>query len=744
MGSLRTVMQCMFLGSFVLLTLAGCNPEPEAATTQPATSSETPLPATATIPPTTTAIPATAVASVEPTTAPEEVEPEPTTPAGEAAAVLPAAPLPVNEELTLALVQQLGGLFSVVALDGETAFLGIGPRFTTVNVSDPASPQLLWQSDPLADVVGAIAVVGGRAYLRVGANLLVYDVSDPAAPALMGEMSGISGNLYPVGDFVYATGETLPGIAPQSLLAIDVIDPTQITLADSRELTGATGIAATEEAVFLAGGGEYDDSNDFALRLVDPADLGSTLSETPLSADWGHRVAVAESVAYVVENRHDGGPDTLLVLDAGGPRQPVEIASLQFDIEMTIQKVLAVDEALFILARSFPHTGCPSYLYVVDIAEPAAPQGPVEFDPGSCFNDFTVAGDILAATSERGLQLFDVSDPANPTLSGELAPPDGVIAVERVGVNDDLLYLQTTAGRSRSHRLRVLDLATAPPTWLNGEGLELAIEPSIFEGLDIRGNHAFGLVGEPVDVSDPANPQLVVPNPEGVFYWPTPALAGQYLYTGLLSETPDGMWMGGGIGIVDAGDPANPQLAGMIPMEDATVVALAVDEPYLLVLSRKVYSETPEATLFETSLHVFDISNPLVPVEVSRLEPAVPAPEEVWDIALAGDTLYAAGVLYGGSADNEYNLHVLDLSDPLRPAPIGRFELPANVTKMAAAGDRLYMRLGGELWVLDISDRANPFVAGRFLEAIDFAVAGSLMYTAAGDAGLFVYEVAGE
>jgi hypothetical protein len=87
--------------------------------------------------------------------------------------------------------------------------------------------------------------------------------------------------------------------------------------------------------------------------------------------------------------------------------------------------------------------------------------------------------------SEHGLQIFKVSDPANLALTGELAPQAGFIAVERIGLNQDLAFLLTTAGRNRLHRLRVLDVASSTPTLLNGDGLELQIEPSIFEGLDV-------------------------------------------------------------------------------------------------------------------------------------------------------------------------------------------------------------------------------------------------------------------
>jgi hypothetical protein len=382
----------------------------------------------------------------------------------------------------------------------------------------------------------------------------------------------------------------------------------------------------------------------------------------------------------------------------------------------------------------------------MDITDPASPQGPAEFDPGSCINDFALAGHTLAATSERGLQIFDVSDPANVMLAGELAPEAGFIAVERVALDQGLAYLLTTAGRNRLHKLRVLDVASETPTLINGDGLDLAIEPSIFEGLDVRGNRAFGLGPQAVDISDPASPRLAADdlaqeNSAGVFYWPTPALVGNVLYTGLLSETPQGIMIGGGVGIVDVRDPANPVLAGTIPLEGAMIMGLWATEAQLVVFSQQEQAATEESTVFVTRMQLFDIGDPLAPVEIGRLEPAVAVPEQVWDFAVAGEAVYAASIHYGD--ENEYKLYALDISDPAHPAEIGRFELPGNVTKMVPAGDTVYLRLAqGGLWALNVGDPSHPYLSGHLERTIlDFGLGGDWLYLAGGDAGLLIAQV---
>ena len=144
---------------------------------------------------------------------------------------------------------------------------------------------------------------------------------------------------------------------------------------------------------------------------------------------------------------------------------------------------------------------------------------------------------------------------------------------------------------------------------------------------------------------------------------------------------------------------------------------------------------------YEGLLQVFDASDPLAPVEVGRLEPAVDLPEQVADFAVSGDTVYAAGSRDGVT----YTIYALDISDPTHPAGIWRIEMPApeNVTKMVLTGDTVYLRLNsGSLLALNISDETLPYLAGNFpLRISDFAVDGDLLYLAAGDAGLVVLQV---
>lgn len=160
-------------------------------------------------------------------TATSTLQPSPTRAAEEStqtAALATASPTPppARDLLAFDVVTQMGGTFGPLAIDGDTVYLGIGPRLAVVDISDPAAPRLLWQSETLPGLVESLAVHPGRVYLRVGSDLLVYDTGDPALPVQAGRFPGVFGELVAAGDFVYAfTSGGDPGL----LIAIDVRDP---------------------------------------------------------------------------------------------------------------------------------------------------------------------------------------------------------------------------------------------------------------------------------------------------------------------------------------------------------------------------------------------------------------------------------------------------------------------------------------------------------------------------------------
>ena len=92
------------------------------------------------------------------------------------------------------LVGQIGGAtYAAVAVQGDHAYIGEGPRLTILDMSNPATPAVVGKTDLIPGIVRGVAVVGNYAYVAdegygsrlVGGDdygLRVVDVSDPAHP----------------------------------------------------------------------------------------------------------------------------------------------------------------------------------------------------------------------------------------------------------------------------------------------------------------------------------------------------------------------------------------------------------------------------------------------------------------------------------------------------------------------------------------------------------------------------------
>ena len=91
------------------------------------------------------------------------------------------------------LVGHIGGRTYAVAVQGNYAYIGEGPKLTILDISDPTSPVVIGKTALLPDVVLGVAVAAGApqghtyAYVVVGgAGLGVVDVSSPSNPTEVG------------------------------------------------------------------------------------------------------------------------------------------------------------------------------------------------------------------------------------------------------------------------------------------------------------------------------------------------------------------------------------------------------------------------------------------------------------------------------------------------------------------------------------------------------------------------------
>lgn len=684
----------------------------------------------------------TAPVQTEAQAATEALQPSATLPNQEqpvsSGTALPVLPLPVKEEVTFTVTGQVGGTLNAVAMDGNIVYLGIGPRLLTVEITDPAAPRFLWQSEVLSGMVGAIAVQSGLAYVGAGHDFHIFNVIDPAGPVQVSSVNAFAESEQVswleifLADHTAYTVSFVNNFSSKRLVAFAVSDSTQPAVVGTRELPQGAAVAVNWNALHIAaGGGDFNNSNAGVLQLVDPANLERTISEIALDNSWSYQFAISGNIAYVVENRLTEDPDTLLVLDISDPAHPQEIARQHMMIEKSINGIVAMDKALILLGHSWPEGICPSRLYRIDITEPVLPGEPVEYDPQSCIGRFTLSGNTLLAIADSELQVFNASDPENITLMGKFSPPAVIKDVQGIALEEDRAYIHSTAGGARLH---VVDVAGASPVLLS-EISDMGPHYDIgFQGLHVRGNMLFmqiqtGMIG--FDLREATVPRRITDEFFSTDNWTPPARAGNILYKTAAN----------GVEVVDVSDLDNPIVAKTLSLEGSIATALSATDGRLLVFSQNM--ENPEEG---RRLQIFDISNPLGPVEVGRFRPAY----EILSFTVADNMIFAAA-----REGENHVLYILDLSDPARPAEAGRFALPKPAGGLVTSGDVLYMLLAApfsnEIWALNIRDRSHPYLAGRHqlshpidhypLPGSDFAISGDRIYLAAGNAGLYTLQV---
>src|SRR3990172_2867887 len=120
------------------------------------------------------------------------------------------------------LVSQLGGTTYTVAVQGNYAYFGVGPRLVILDIGNPASPALVGQTGVLPGAVRDVALAGNYAYLAdYYGGLRIIDISNPAAPSETG-FYGTPGEAWGVavaGSYAYiAAGDS-------GLRIIDVSNP---------------------------------------------------------------------------------------------------------------------------------------------------------------------------------------------------------------------------------------------------------------------------------------------------------------------------------------------------------------------------------------------------------------------------------------------------------------------------------------------------------------------------------------
>ena len=601
---------------------------------------------------------------------------------------------------------QAGGSPTVVALVGDLAYVGVGPRLAIWRIPPEGGPiEPVGRSEALPGVVAGVAVAGDLAFVSERVDLFgrihVIDVSDPTAPvetssfSLVEQGAGSStpGGLALDGDRLFvADGE-------QGVVEVDVADPAAPVVLRSSPHPSVD--------VHVVGDRLYYEAQSFlggavvgVLRLSDLVDLGEVgfpaASGVAISPD--HFVVAAGTDGIHVVNMADPAAPALRlrVIDpAGGPFSravavsaglawvpaedglyvidlvPPDITSSgPFDLDVTGANAAAAAAGQLAVVDARGQL----VAFDLDVRDAEPPDARRATTISLCADcvGLDVEGDrLVAADFAGGLRVARADD---LSLVGRSIAPAGFLVYEDVTVVGDVAYVADW-----SFGLRIYDLSIESAPALVGQvptagfPSAVAVDPAGPAGRVYLGESTNGGNLRVIDAADP-------PTAVELGSVATSQTRGLAVRDGLAYVADGSLDLAGGLRIYDVSDPAAIPVVGYHGEGCSEAIDVALSGDLAIV-----------ACSFD-GFHVVDVSDPAAPALLAVVPPGGNA---AWD---------------GGAAlGTDHGVLVVDLDSPRAPTVIAELPTAWTVRALGTPGDgRLYAASGpGGVYRWALADRAR-------------------------------------
>jgi hypothetical protein len=594
------------------------------------------------------------------------------------------------DEVGLVIANQLGGEARAVAVVDQRVYLAAGPRLLVLDVSNPATPLQIGQSELLPAVTREMVVANGFAYvLAADHHLYILDLTNAADPRLVGSMflSEMATNLAIRDTLLFVSeGERQGEVESGRLLIVDVNNPAApVALSHVPFDLYIYGIIVHQELVYLAAGSQL-----LVLWVVD----GQTVAfvEQLIGPFYGVGGIVVGDRLYMT-----GG--NLAVFDVTEPERPVFLSNLLDDVMVSVGGV-AVDGTTVYAAQSGCDAGCGSSLKQINAANMNQTEAQMIWLKEGRVQDLTMVDGFLYLVTTDGLHIFDGR---NPTQVVEIAQ------FKTFGTVNDLIGWEEVvyAGGGGDHGLYALE-ASQPElpvylyeipdlSWSSSIGLDeaqlygftgfgtvwlinlatrevtpFAAVPWAYSGLVVVANgHSYFAADNQLSVSQLSDPD----EPREVGQWTSSrdedwrSLLVQDGYAYLTGQN-------GTLSVVDVSNPADMREVGMTTLPGASD-RLIISNGYGYAIGDNCRDGVCRGKLF-----VLDVTNPILPQHVAT-----------WEFDLGGwlrDGLVVGNRLYLADGD----VMTLDISDPLRPRLLERLITSGWSARLLPVGNTLYVADG--------------------------------------------------
>jgi hypothetical protein len=560
-------------------------------------------------------------------------------------------------------------------LTGDTYFEAIGVAgdylcaerqgaFEVYDVHSPGAPTRIFSGEEW-NGAGDITISGHYAYVSDGeARLRILDIADPAAPKSVYDLDGSTRAILFAAPYLYvAENSQTPKF--RVLDATDLAHPKQVA-----ELGGFSINEMTRQGSFIYALGREKD-----LRIIDVSNpTNPKFAGIFPTEKWATTLTVQGNYGYLASYFTN-----LSVLDLSNPASPRLVGSYP-----TTNTTVAVSGS-WAFAGTFPNT-----IQVLDISNPATPILANTVSSAGLVSAFAIAGTNLLAGSARGLEVFDIADPAHPRSTGEFVvdPSGSGFGPRRVSIKGQVAILS-----------------------------------------DMEYGYLF------IDFGDPTRPQFAGRIWEGNLYATSADVSGDFIALGydwrrvelfgarelpaerpkLVNEfkMPAGAWgqsiaVSKSVGYITRTDGAL-LVVGLNSSE--VIKRIDLPSPGVPVVSGNLLA----VTLTYDGFNLYDISNPRDPKPVGEVRFDFPAGSfyEVHDLKIFDQFALVSVMSFGFYPD----LMIYDISNPAAPKFRGGYRSMYEATSLAVRGRTAALVTQHGLEIINWSDETNPRLVAQYLDA---------------------------
>jgi hypothetical protein len=354
----------------------------------------------------------------------------------------------------------------------------------TFSLENPASPQFLATiafEDPL---VSSLDVLGDLLFLaHSSAGFTLLDISDPSDPIELLQVTELS-----VESGYFVDNRLFVSAGDQGIQIYDLTDPATPVLMSETEVDGyPTGLVLQDDRVICCRGIK----NIAVYDVVDPF----TLSFAGGFSAWGRPYYLAQDGDRMVIVHSSHG---ISILDINDPSTPIELSRIS---DLTGHHPLLSGDTLVLI-------GYDNVVSIYSIANPESPQLLGQIQPDEEYFTRAVMEDdllILHDLTFNRILGYDISDPSDPQMAGNQQV--GVYSCYGMGLEDGILYYVAYDG------VYVFDVSTGP-IYVELGHFDFGTS-SCYGGIYQAGTVycAMRVANQTIlyliDVSDPANPQIV-------------------------------------------------------------------------------------------------------------------------------------------------------------------------------------------------------------------------------------------